>query len=152
MDIQVELRGLRETRDKMEQTARDLHGQPMLDGMRIATLLVTRNAKTNSPVDQGKLKSSIAPDVRAEGREVQGVVGSNLKYAPYVELGTRPHFPPLAALETWARRHGTTAYAVALAIAKRGTKAHKYLERALESNRNKIQDLLGDVVARIVKK
>jgi hypothetical protein len=40
----------------------DLHGEPMLQGMRNATLLVTRDAKRFAPVDTGRLRASITPD------------------------------------------------------------------------------------------
>jgi len=153
-DFSAEIKGLRETTEKMEQTVRDLRGEPMLEGMRDATLLVQGTARTLVPVDTGRLRSSIMPEVRSEGLtgSVVGVVGSSVDYAPYVELGTRPHWPPLAALEVWAARHGTTARAVAMAIARRGTKAYKYLQGGMEQNEAKIIALIGDVVGKIVEK
>ena len=105
----------------MERAVRELRGTPMLNAMRDSTLFVTRDAKINAPVDSGRLRASITPEVRTAGETVEGVVGSNVTYAPYVELGTRPHWPPLAALEVWARRHHTSAFLVARAIAERGT-------------------------------
>lgn len=81
-DIKMEVRGLEELQHKKEQMVRDLHGTPMLNAMRSATLLVTRDAKSNAPVFTGRLRSSITPDVRIEGRvDVVGVVGSNVFYA-----------------------------------------------------------------------
>ena len=89
-----------------------------------------------------------------------GVVGTNVKYAPFMELGTKAHWPPLGVLETWARRHGTTAFVVAMAIAglrlggtgKGGTKPRRYLQRALEKNREAIRRLLDRAVGKIVRK
>lgn len=149
-----EIKGLRETQAKMDQSIRDLRGEPMLEGMRDATLLVTSTARVLAPVDTGRLRASILPEVRSEALtgSVIGVVGSNLNYAPFAELGTKPHFPPLAALEVWARRHGTTARAVALAIARRGTKAYRYLQGGVEQNESKIIALIGDVISKIVEK
>ncbi len=153
-DLSAEIKGLRETQDKVDQTIRDLRGEPMLEGMRDATLLVTGTARTLVPVDTGRLRASILPEVRSEPLtgSIVGVVGSAVEHAPYVELGTKPHWPPLAALEVWAQRHGTTAFAVAQAISRRGTKAYRYLQGAVEQNESKIVALIGDVVSRIVEK
>lgn len=151
-ELRLELKGLREEQARMTQIVADLHGEPMLQGMRNATLLVTRDAKINAPVDTGRLRASITPEVRVSGpTTVQGIVGSNVMYAPFVELGTKPHFPPVGALAVWARRHGTTAFLVARAISRRGTKAVKYLERAITENRERIVSYIGDAVARIVR-
>jgi HK97 gp10 family phage protein len=151
MEIHVEVEGLDAARRKMEQVVKDLHGTPMQMAMRDATLLVQRAAMQNAPVDTGRLRASITPEVRTEGRTVIGVVGSNLFYAPYSELGTRPHWPPLAALEVWARRHGTTAFVVARAISRRGTKAVRFLQRAVEDNQQRIVTILDRAVGKIVE-
>jgi len=150
--VDIEVKGLIEVQKKLEQVLTDLHGAPMIEAMRDATLLVTRDAKILAPVDTGRLRASITPDVTQRGNDVVGIVGSNVVYAPYMELGTRPHFPPLAALETWARRHGMSAFQVALAIARKGTKARKFLQGAFEKNEGRIIDLLERAIGRIVEK
>lgn len=158
-ELRLEIKGMKETQKKMEQVVRDMHGEPFLDGMRKATLLVQRDAKILSPVDSGRLRSSIVPEVRTEGKQVMGVVGSNVVYAPYMEVGTgifagnSRYFPPPAALELWASRHGTTGYAVALAIFKAGgLKPREFLRKALLQNHDRIVDLIGDAVGKIVDK
>lgn len=40
------------------------------------------------PVDTGRLRASVSYDVGADNRGVVGYVGSNVEYAPHVELGT----------------------------------------------------------------
>lgn len=151
---QIEVRGLEEAQAKAEQVALDLRGPPFVQAMRDATLIVSATAKRTgyAPVDTGRLRASITPEVRQHGPTVQGVVGSNVVYAPYMELGTRPHFPPLQALEPWARRHGMKAWHVALSIARKGTKARRYLRRALEDNAAKIFNKIGRAVNKIVVK
>lgn len=160
--LRLEIRGLKETQKKMEQVARDLSGPPMLAAMRDATMVVQRDAKKLAPVNTGRLRASIIPEVRASvvGRTITGVVGSNVEYAPYVETGTRPHFPPLAAIQRWVhlKRLGTPktersiAYAICRAIAVRGTRARPYLEPAFRKNYNRIRKIIGDAVGRIVIK
>jgi HK97 gp10 family phage protein len=106
--------------------------------MKAATQLVTREAKKNTPVDLGTTRASITPSIRSSRNEIEGIVGSNRKSALFAEKGTRPHWPPLKAVEGWARRHGMTAYLVALAVSRKGTKAHRMLENALKDNQGKI--------------
>lgn len=150
--IDMDVKGLRETQRKLEQIAADLHGKPMLEAMRDCTLLVANDAKRLAPVDMGGTRASITPTVRAHGNEVQGVVGSNLMRAAYMELGTRPHWPPIDALRVWARRHGISAYLVARAIARHGTKPRRFLQGALENNQGRIKEKLGNAVGKIVKR
>lgn len=150
----VVVRGLIETQNNMQRVAADLHGQPMLNAMRHSALLVERDAKRNAPVDTGRLRASITSQVHTAGvmgRDVRGVVGSNVIYAAAVELGSKPHFPPIRAIETWARRKGLNPYAVAKAMAKKGTKPKRYLQRAFESNQARIVRLIGAAVRGIVR-
>lgn len=152
MPVDVEVKGMIELQQKMEQVARDLHGSPMVDAMRDAALLVQRDAKINAPVDTGRLRASITPEVRTEGNDILGVVGSNVEYAPYMELGTRPHWPPIGALEVWASRHGTEAFLVAKGIAAHGIKGKHYLQNAFEKNQSAIVEKLDRAVKGIVDK
>lgn len=151
-EINVEIEGLIEVQRKMEQMVAELHGAPMLNAMRDATLLVQRDARKLCPVDTGRLRSSIVPEVRQQTGVVIGVVGSNVTYAAAMEFGTRPHWPPLDALEPWARRHGMSAFLVARAIARRGIKGRRYLRGALEQNAKRIHVLIERAVQMIVGK
>lgn len=159
----IEVRGLREAEAKMEQVANDLVGKPMVNAFKQATMIVERDAKIFAPVDTGRLRASISSDIRVVqsgpfGKEVQGVVGSNVSYSPFMELGTgifvgRPrYFPPPEALEVWARRHGiASGFIVARAIFRRGgLRGRKFLERGFNRNRARIVRLLNGAVGRIV--
>lgn len=147
--MQVEIRGLNETIDNLTRIDQQL--KDTTEPMRQATLVVAGSAKRNAPVDTGVLRASITPSVESRSNETVGVVGSNIKYAPFMELGTRPHWPPLTALATWARRHGTTAYVVARAIARRGLKARRYLGRALEDNQDRIVRIFQNYVKKVIR-
>lgn len=50
-----------------------------------ACVLVMDDAKQNCPVDTGRLQGSITYDMVSDH---EGIVGSNVEYAPYVEAGT----------------------------------------------------------------
>jgi len=161
-DIGIKVKGMEELQRKQEQMVRDLHGTPMLQKMRQATLLVEAawkrslgaytGADESGGVDTGQYRASIVPDIAERDGQVVGIVGTNLAHAPFVEYGTKPHWPPPGALEVWARRHGMDEYVVRRAISVKGTRAHKNAERALADNQDKINQLLSDAVGEIVKK
>ena len=50
-------------------------------------LKAEKYAKALAPVDTGNLRNSITHQVRAEEHAVH--IGTNVEYAPYVELGTK---------------------------------------------------------------
>ena len=146
-DIGLEIKGLRETQQRMEKIAADLHGTPFVNAMRDATLGVQRAAKIKAPVDTGRLRASIWPEVRQSGNETTGVVGSIVKYAGYVELGTRPHFVSAAHIGRWAKRHGFGYTGL-----KVSGKAQPYLQPALEENAGRVARKLDDAVAHIINR
>jgi len=155
MPVDVTVRGEIETRRNLEQAARDLHGDAMMDGLRKAALLVERDARRYAPVDTGQLRASITHEVRVEGLGAQtviGVVGSNVVYAAAMEEGSRPHFPPPGALDAWAERHGVNGFLVARAISRRGTKARRFLGRAFDENKPRIIRILEESVGGIARK
>jgi HK97 gp10 family phage protein len=55
-------------------------------GLENACLVVEGAAKSKAPVQTGALRSSISHKV-SQG-SMEGVVGSTIEYAPYVEVGT----------------------------------------------------------------
>ena len=62
--------------------------EKLLKGMTKAVFIVERQAKQNCPVDTGILKSSITNKVEQAGGDITGIVGTNIKYASFVEHGT----------------------------------------------------------------
>lgn len=56
--------------------------------MKEACVLVQDSAKQRCPVDTGRLQGSLTYQVQKDGNEVEGLVGTNVEYAPYVEAGT----------------------------------------------------------------
>lgn len=158
--VKAQIRGLEETRAKMQQTAKDIHGGEMYDAMMEAAKTVSRDAKLIAPSDTGHLRASITPEVNVYGKEIEGVVGSNLLYSAPMETGTgtpaghAPHYPPPDALEVWARRHGfKSGWQVARIIWRRGgLKPRNYLQKAFDANVKRIKKLLDDAAGRAVNK
>lgn len=158
MVVRYDVRGQKELRDNMERIAENLHGLPMVTAMRRATLVIERDAKRFAPVDTGRLRSSINSTVRTAGlfpgSSLQGITGTNVTYAPYMENGTglfagrpRHRMPPISALEGWARRHRMNAYVVALAIARRGgLEPREFFKKSVNKNRGRVVEILGEGV------
>lgn len=158
--IYSEVRGLAESKRKMEQVIADLKGPEVLDAFRDATVQIANTSKRLAPVNTGRLRSSIAQEVRMRDNVVEGVVGSNVRYAPYMELGTgtfvgKPrHYPPAGALDVWARRNGMgSGYVVAQAIGRAGgLKPRRFMQRAFEQHRDTAVDKISQAVQLIVNK
>lgn len=164
--LYIEISGLKEVQQKMTQVVEDLYGPPILNAMRDATLKVQRDAMINAPVDTGRLRASIVPEVRATTKEIEGVVGSNVEYAPYMEFGTGMHterammgvggrhFPPPKALDLWAKRHGIpSGFLVARAIFRAGgLKPRRFLRNAFEKNEDYIRGLFDRAIEVIVER
>lgn len=66
------------------EMARSLIKHSINAGLQESGVIVERAAKSKCPVDTGRLRNSLT--YRKEGDAV--TVGSNVEYAPYVELGT----------------------------------------------------------------
>lgn len=159
MKISIDVRGDDNVKRNLKAIGDALEGQEMGNTMRDATMMLTAEAQLNlvgyqSPgvggVDTGRLRSSISPGVEHSAIGWLGRVGTPVTYAPFVEYDTSPHFPPLSALEGWARRHGTTAWVVARAIAKRGTRGKHFLENATKENRQRVYDMFEKTVSMLV--
>lgn len=62
---------------------------PVAAEIKRRTLQVERAAKRLAPVDTGRLRSSITHAMARDSRGLFGIIGTNVSYAPFVELGTR---------------------------------------------------------------
>ena len=123
-------------------------------GLTSGVIRVHRSAREYAPKDTGQagLTGSITYKVESLVGGVRGIVGSAKFYAPYMEFGTKPHWPPPGALATWAERHGIPEFLVCRAIAQHGTKPRRFLRRAMIDNRNAVvDDLVRNIRAEIAK-
>lgn len=136
--IQISAPGLVALRRGFEAAA-DYTQKQLLDGMSEAVALLEREAKDAMPAVSGLTRGSITSDTFSTPAGVLGVVGSASIAAAAVELGTRPHMPPVAPIARWVqeklgvpadRAHGV-AFAVARKISRVGTKAQRPFERTL---------------------
>ena len=138
--IHVSIEGLAVLQRGMEQ-APEMTRNALLYAMTEATMLTERETRELMPRVSGLTAASIESDAFATPVGVVGTVGSPLPSALFIELGTRPHMPPVDARIPWVRaalgveptREREVAWLVARKIAKHGTKAQKPFERAAQA-------------------
>jgi hypothetical protein len=130
-------------------------------------LYASREIEERTPTGANQLlrKSMLASESVDFAKPIQGgllgVVGTSIDYAVPVELGTQPHFPPLAPLADYAvakmgverKRANTVAYFIARKIAKHGTTgAFMFREGAKQTEpylNQQIQEAMQDALAEI---
>ena len=103
-----------------------------------ACLLVENSAKQNCPVGDGQLRQSINHAV--EG--TTGEVGTNVEYAPYVEIGTGIYSTEGNGRQTpWSYQDARGEWHTTSGMA-----AQPFLKPALEENRGKILDCFKGLI------
>ena len=135
--------------------------EEMLRAVTEADLLTTREAIDRMPVGAGGasgLKGSVFHVEQATESGALGVVSSPLAYALPVEVGTRPHMPPVEPLVDWVKvkfgiSEETTARGIAFAIARkiavRGTKAQRPFGLTFQAVESQVRGIFEAAGARI---
>jgi hypothetical protein len=141
MVITYHVEGLPELLNKLQ--TRRLIAAPVSRFFRSAGFRIQGRAMQKAPVDTGFLKNSIQPEFDSGSPMRYVRVGTNAQQAAPMEFGTRPHFPPVRAITPWAQRHGIDPFALALSIARKGTKPHPFLKPALDESVPDIRALLS---------
>lgn len=161
--MNVSIRGLDKVVGKLGP---DLVKVPLENFFKRSAITMQSKAREKTPVDTGGLRNRLMYEVSTDEAKVgflDASEGSALfLQARAMEYGTgrmgdpavshnAGHFPPPAALDVWAARHGfASGFIVALAIAKRGgLKARRMLRGGLEDSMSAIRgfaDKLGDEI------
>lgn len=123
--------------------------------------LLEREIKMETPFGAGPihLRDTIFSEVRAQGQSVIGIVGTPLEHGVPVELGTKPHFPPIGPLTFWVEKKlglageeaVSVAFAIAHTIAKRGTKGKKMFSNTLDDQRSRIDMIISQIPWEILR-
>ena len=142
------------------QIARKELGKALKD----SALAIEAQTKPRTPVNFGQLRNSMSASGGAidgpsfQGNNIRVSYGSNVKYAPFMELGTRPHFPPRDALKNWARyKLGNESlwFLVARKIARSGTKPRYFLRDGYRAAKGHIESFiklsLGSITKQLAK-
>ncbi len=137
--------------------------EEMLRGVTEANLLIEREVKERTPVGVGGgagLRGSIHSIERRTPHTVIGVVGTSMNYAVPVELGTKPHFPPVAPIKDWviaklgvaADKAEGIAWAVAKKIASKGTEGAEMFTTGLNATEPQINRIMHTATARVLER
>jgi Bacteriophage HK97-gp10, putative tail-component len=121
---------------KDENVRRLFERAPQLITRRLKSLVeasaidVLREMRIAAPVAvTGQLRGSIRYVVSP--LRIQAEIKPEVNYAEPVEYGTKPHLVSVAEgtpLRAWAKLKGINPYALQASIAKKGTKAHPFVE------------------------
>jgi len=126
-----------------------------------AEMLLQREVVERTPrgvgSGDGLAGSIIAQEPRLLADQVIGAVSTSILHAVPVELGTRPHFPPVAPLVEWARKvlgvPAEEAEGVGLAIARKisrqGTKGAFMFRRAFDENLGQVEAMYERAAGRV---
>ncbi len=148
--LTVEVRGLKEIVRALQPRA--LLSRPLTNFLQRWSISVQSEARKRAPVDTGHLRNMIGQEVDKSPLPlwakagIDANAGSPLWFkARAMEYGTglrgdpevsheAGHFPPGAALDTWAKRHGApNGWVIAAAIARRGgLDPRRYLRNAAQ--------------------
>jgi len=153
--VSLIIEGMKELQGKLDFAA-DHTRDEMQRGMKEATLLVAATAKRDylsGPrpgrlgVVTGRLRSSLSTEVRGLGANVQGVVGSNVKYARIHELGGTIVPKKAKALKFFYPKAGHWVSVKSVEIP-----ARPYLSTALRDKQKEIEAILGRRVFALMEK
>lgn len=148
MHVTMNLEGAASVREMLKHEKMRIRDKIMKEiytaGIKVQTEARKRLKQTKA-WDTGHAATSILVERSPDGATVE--VGPTAPYAPYIEFGAKPHFPPPDALEDWARRHGfDSAWPICRAIAKRGIKANPFLFPAYISEERQLFSRLHKIV------
>lgn len=147
MKFKIELKGMADLMKELERQKEKkvpVKKEVLATALDIKTQAVD-NLRALGEWDTGNLANTVIVETKADG--LQAEIGPTAPYGPYPEFGTRPHFPPMEALEDWARKHGfESAWPICRAIAKRGLPARPYLSPAFFSQEGEFYDRLKRIM------
>lgn len=138
--------------------------EELLAAVTEADLLIFRELSERVPVGAGGaagLKGSLFHQEEVNGAIASGLVSTPLSYAVPVELGTKPHFPPIEPLIDWVKaRLGIStekeargvAFLIARKIAVRGTAAQHPFGLTFQAVEAQVFDIFDRATGRIAER
>lgn len=127
-----------------------------------ALLFLEAEVKKITPWGAGPihLRDTIAGKVSVSGETAMGILGTPLEHGEPVELGTKPHFPPVGPIRHWVETKlgysgdeaKSVAFLIARAISKRGTKGASMFTKGYEDNEAVVMAILNEIPDEIFKR
>jgi len=150
VEFYLKIEGLEELQARLRTASAQVHGE-LVGAMWRSVFTVERNVKMRTPVDTGRLRSSIGSNVEALGGAVTGYIGTNVEYAPHVEFGTGPHVivPRRARCLHWVSKAGEHVFA--MRVQHPGTKARRMFQEGLEASEDEVVRHFEGAAERIVR-
>lgn len=137
----------------------DVYARHAMAAMLEASLLLEREVKDRAPTGVGGaagLRGSIAAMTPfMDGDTLSGGVSTSSPYVEPVELGSKPHFPPIRPLMDWVKaklneKDPKEAYGIALCIARKiswhGTEGKFFFKAALENSQSKVEAIFDSAI------
>ena len=114
--------------------------------------ITTSNLRAAAPRDTSNMANQIRAS-NASQNDLTVTITAGAKYTKAVDEGTAPHFPPVAALIPWAKRHPlggvspeSSAFLIARAISERGTKARNFIKPVITPAKAEAIKLMKDAI------
>ena len=133
----IEIEGIGKVLKRLEKLS---NTENIEKAMGKACAVVEAAAQQNAPKDTGALRNSITSKVENRNGHIEGVIFTPLEYAPYVEYGTGLFAEsggrkdvPWNYQDDKGEWHSTS-----------GQKPQPFMRPAVEDNRNKIIEILGE--------
>ena len=133
----IEIEGIDKVLKRLEKLS---NTENIEKAMGKACAVVEAAAKQNAPKDTGALRNSITSKVENRNGHIEGTIFTPLEYAPYVEYGTGLFAEsggrkdvPWNYQDDKGEWHSTS-----------GQKPQPFMRPAIEDNRNKIIEILGE--------
>ncbi len=160
MEYEIDTGALAQVRDAMQRAPQIVIAE-LEAAVTEADALLQREVQDRTPIGaHGLLRESIFHREEVSDSGVSGLVASPLIYAEPVELGTRPHFPPLQPLIDWVMHSphfGISnekiargiAFLIARKISRVGTKGQHMFGITFQAQEGQVQAIFERAVGRI---
>lgn len=149
MDIKFEIKGADEIIAAFKESP-VITAQEMNKAIKQVILVFLAQSRIEAPVDRGFLRG---PGMQASFGFLKGTLRNTAEYAYWVHEGTTPgHFPPISAVEPWARRHKIPAFLVARAIFRRGTKGVPFFQIALDKRDREADSIFAKALENVINR
>lgn len=128
--------------DNLEHFINEGLPEVLEQGLTKACLIVEGEAKKKAPARDGQLRQSITHEVDKESST--GYIGSNLEYAPYVEIGTGIYSSEGTGRQDvpWTYKDLKTGKFYKTS----GMRPQPYLQPAVEENKDRIRDCFKELL------